>query len=224
MRIQEMKVRTAQDIKIRAVKGPDQVINGIIRLTGSRGTTKIWGICTFFQANPQSGQIYIDDQSMFFCGSLGDLVKNYNRNGANDCRLSDDKLIPYVDHPYSSLPNSVADFYRIPIAEMRLGTGQQALIDQLMEQVKADMPEWVRGLVHTRIDLKDKNKKKSFDALFRAFPNALKEAAIAAGSFYLNHQATTETGTELLHLPTLSLIYTPMGGLPPWAKANRRRI
>lgn len=221
-----------RNFNLRAVRAPDGTINGFVRMTSVKGRSKVSGICAFFQVNTQTGKIYIDEQSLFFCGHQKDLAKNYNQSNwlQRSSPFSDTELAPYSDHQYSVHTGECdraaksGGFYRIPVAEMRLGSTQQMMIGHLMEQVKANMPEWVRGLVLDQVNLTDVNKRRAFGVLFSVFPNDFKEAAIAAGSYYHNHQVQSETSTELMHLPTLVLIFTPVGGLPPWAKAHRRRI
>ena len=191
----------------------------------SQGRSKVMGICIIFQYNPKSRELFLDHDHPFFYGNELDFTKNYGLVGEYNTRrhpFNPDELAAYLDKPYAATFERQAKkgsgFYFVPIDEMRLGSSQKGLVRKLMEKAVLEMPTWVANLEVVHKSLDDVKERKSFNAHFASFPQALREAAIEEGSF-LTFWTNLETRTrEELRLPTAHIIYSPVGGLPGWAR------
>jgi hypothetical protein len=179
------------------------------------------------QASPERTEVFFGQDALLFYGDRKVLASNYN------CKppFSSAELAGYADRPYvnkTSVQFKMGEkFYAIPVGEMKLAPGRLELIRKLIEHVRVNLPAWMADLVRVEVERDSHGFMRAFGHVFSSFPQGLREAALKAGWFYeLENWGEARIKGKLIvetvDIPRPRIIYTPLGGLPDWARAYMR--
>jgi hypothetical protein len=213
---------------LKAVGGADQNITGFVRMGGHLPPNRVKGICGVVQANLERTEVFFGQDALLFYGNRIELASNYNCNPP----FSSAELAGYADRPYvnkTSVKFKRGDkFYAIPVGEMKLSSGRLEMIRKLIEHVRVNLPAWMVDLVRVEIEWGSHGFMRAFGHVFSSFPQGLREAALEAGWFYKlknwgEARIRGKVIVETVYLPKPRIIYTPLGGLPDWARAYMHR-
>src|SRR3989338_7609073 len=138
MVVERRKKRIYAYLSMKAVDGSDQSIYGIVRMGGDvttgRKVDHVKGICAFFEQSQD--KLYLNENDLFFYGTLDDLAKMYYRDLPDEINLSKyrDKSKNYS----SPKPGSRYDFMfiSIPINEMNLREDQTSFVGILTQNAR----------------------------------------------------------------------------------------
>lgn len=212
---------------VRAVGSPDVALHGFVRMKGKRGSVKVEGFCGFFQAGPEG--VFFDSRSLFFYGTVATLAKNYRREPP----FSNEELAGFSDKPYATastgtpleptLRKAATRYKAIPLDQMQLRPNQNALLEMLIKETEAKLPQWIRTLRTVEVAKSDASSIRGLRRSLSRFPNELKLEAQETESYYTTNFARQGRDSESAVFPATRIILTPMGGLPRWAKVYMRR-
>ncbi len=224
-------VRTTKgnaELSFRGVDYSDIILGGA-RFIAKQGWMELRGLqipCTI----RESAATYFPHEVCFY-GRVSDLLPNFlTRSGT---ALSLPRLDSFKDRPIPQGSQSVRRlenrfgienrdmkyYYQIPLDSLNLDKPRKEFLDAILER----MPEFLGKLVDTMetvvLDKDNLTLSKQVNSHFRNFPGSLASQALEQGKFYTSRiEKASVNRTEVVYLPKVTILSTPMGGLPDWAR------
>lgn len=100
----------------------------------------------------------------------------------------------------------VVGYLSIPLEEMRMSDRNRRLLHEIVEDAQTVLPNLVKELVHVTVLSGNIGFKKSMGNIFAPFPGALKDRALAQGSFYRKVENKERTTAERIFLPDTKIM------------------
>lgn len=218
--------KLSQIFNLKAVDDENNTIWGILRMGASDSVyySKVNGICGVFETDENRKQLWFDAESLFFYGRTKDLMDNYHTHwppASLDLTQYIDKPFAQRAHSYCVAGDPKLGYMLIPLDKLGLGASQQSLVDMLVSEVPEQLPKLMNKIVRIQIDT---DNLRTVGKALASVPLELKEKAIENSSFYRNYYARESTTVEIITLPNIVVISTPMGGMPEWAKNYMRKL
>ena len=209
-----------------AARAGSGILNGVIRLSRSQRPS-YHGLCVAFEQDPDGSSTRLFRHDPFLYGTWDRLNLNF---GHNDFLSNIDTGV-FLDKDYCARMSGiyrrskrVPGYFNIPTCEFveRRGRSFEQLVLVAMKKTEEILPRLLAALQPVVIPVDDPDSMKGFTS-FSHYPQSLKEFALAAGEYH-TLKGLVSRFTEQFELPpSATIISSPVGGLPGWARRWRDR-
>lgn len=195
----------------------EEGIRGYVRIKGIYRVHRFSGFMVPFTHNEQASHFKRDE--VFWYGNEDHLWKLYGGlPNPGDALLH---MLP-EDNPLLS-----QTYYRFPLEHTPLNRRERASLDEFVNIAEEKFPVYVKTLspVTYRVDAEqDEELFHKLSDQLEIFPLDILETAMGKGEFYSAIVELTKKNASRSLKPRTRIIYTPMGGLPEWAKPYVKQI